>query len=382
MSTELERGCAALLAGLRWMTPVRLRALLEAHGPEGAWAAAAEGRQAELAAMRGPGTGDEDVAKLAGEWRARAAAIARAGRDPAAEAARHRAAGVRICLLGDPEHPPLLAGDRVPPAVLFAAGDLNALEGPRVAIVGTRRCSGSGAAVARDLGRDLARAGVAVVSGLALGIDGAAHAGALSAGDGVRPPVGVIGCGHDRPYPSRHRALWEAVRDRGLLVGEYPLGTAPATWRFPARNRMIAALADVVVVVESHAAGGSLLTVEEALQRGIDVMAVPGSVRSPSAAGTNQLLAEGCPPARDATDVLVALGLGAGARREAVDLRPPPTPAGRHVLEALGWEPATLEQLVVRTGRPVPEVALVLLRLEADGWLASDGAWYEQLAAT
>jgi DNA processing protein len=109
-------------------------------------------------------------------------------------------------------------------------------------------------------------------------------------------------------------------------------------------------------------------------------MAVPGSVRSPSAAGTNQLLADGCHPVRDAADILVALGLGAGAHRTAPDLRPRPDPPGRDVLLALGWEPATLEQLVVRTGRPVPEVALVLLRLEADGWLSSDGAWYEQVA--
>jgi DNA processing protein len=380
MSTEVERGCAALLAGLRWMTPIRLRALLEAHGPEGAWRAVVEGRTADLRAMRGLGTGESELTKLTGEWRSRAVALLRAGRDPQAEAHRHEVASVDVLLLGDERYPALLAADRVPPAVAFVAGDTAVLEGPRVAIVGTRRCSGSGAAVARDLGRDLALAGVSVVSGGALGIDGAAHAGVLSAGDGARPPVGVIGCGHDRPYPSRHRTLWEAVRHRGLLLGEYPLGTAPAAWRFPARNRMIAALADVVVVVESHAAGGSLLTVDEAVHRGIDVMAVPGSVRSPSASGTNQLLADGCHPVRDAGDVLVALGLGAGARRAAPDPRPAPSPAGRDLLSALGWEPATLEQLVVRTGRAVPEVALLLLALESDGWLVSDGAWYEQVA--
>jgi DNA processing protein len=145
---------------------------------------------------------------------------------------------------------------------------------------------------------------------------------------------------------------------------------------------MIAALAELVVVVESHAAGGSLLTVDEAVHRGVEVMAVPGSVRSPSAAGTNQLLAEGCHPVRDAADVLVALGLGAGAHRAAPDLRPAPDAAGRDVLLALGWDPATLEQLVVRTGRAVPEVALVLLQLEAGGWVASDGAWYEQVATS
>jgi DNA processing protein len=169
-------------------------------------------------------------------------------------------------------------------------------------------------------------------------------------------------------------------RGRGLLVGECPLGTAPAAWRFPARNRVIAALADLVVVVESHHAGGSLLTVQEAIDRGVQVMAVPGSVRSPAAEGTNQLLADGCHPVRDAEDVLVALGLGAGARRgRAVDHRPAPGPVGRDVLRALGWEPASLEQLVVRTGRSVPELSLALHGLELDGWLVQDGPWYEQV---
>jgi DNA processing protein len=235
--------------------------------------------------------------------------------------------------------------------------------------------------MARELGRDLAAAGVVVVSGLALGIDGAAHRGALDAarvGSAV-PPVGVIGCGHDEPYPSRHRELWQQVADAGVLLGEAPLGTRPAPWRFPARNRIIAALADVVVVVESHAAGGSLLTVREAMDRDVEVMAVPGSVRSPAAAGTNQLLADGCHPVRDVDDVLVALGLVPGGRRTAVDRRPAPDASGRALLEAFDWEPTTLEQLALRTGRPLPELALSLLRLEADGWVAGSGAWYERV---
>jgi DNA processing protein len=224
---------------------------------------------------------------------------------------------------------------------------------------------------------------VAVVSGLALGIDGAAHAGALAAdaicADRAAPPIGVIGCGHDRPYPPRHRALWASVRERGLLLGECPLGTAPAPWRFPARNRMIAALAEVVVVVESHAAGGSLLTVQDAIDRGVTVMAVPGSVRSPASVGTNQLLADGCPPVRDVDDVLVALGLATSARRGPIDHRPPPDAIARDILDAVGWEPATLEQLVVRTSRPVGEVSLALWALERDGWVMVEGAWYEQV---
>jgi DNA processing protein len=343
---ERQRGCAALLAGQPGLGPRRLATLLDAASPAAAWAA--EGA---------PG-------------------------DPTHEARRHAEAGVAVLLRDDRAYPEALREDLEPPAVLFAQGELRALEGPRVAIVGTRRCTGAGAAVARGLGRDLAAAGVVVVSGLALGIDGAAHRGVLDArgaAAGAAPPVGVIGCGHDEPYPSRHRQLWAQVAAAGLLLGEAPLGTRPAPWRFPARNRIIAALADVVVVVESHAAGGSLLTVREAMDRDVPVMAVPGPVRSPAAAGTNQLLADGCHPARDADDVLVALGLVPGGRRTAVDPRPAPDAEGRAVLDALDWEPTTLEQLALRTSRPLPELALALVRLEADGWIAGSGAWYERV---
>ncbi len=222
---------------------------------------------------------------------------------------------------------------------------------------------------------------MAVVSGLALGIDGAAHRGSIDhlATDAGAAPIGVIGCGHDLPYPDRHRALWAEVAARGVLLGEAPLGGRPVAWRFPARNRIIAALADIVVVVESHAVGGSLLTVREAIDRGVDVMAVPGSVRSPAAAGVNQLLAEGCHPVRDADDVLVALGMVPGGRRSGPDPRPPPDASEREVLEAFDWEPATLEHLALRTGRAVPDLALRLHRLETGGWITAQGPWYERV---
>jgi DNA processing protein len=219
---------------------------------------------------------------------------------------------------------------------------------------------------------------VAIVSGLALGIDGAAHRGVLDAGG---RPVGVVGCGLDVVYPTRHRDLWERVRDAGLLLSEAPLGVRPAAWRFPARNRIIAALAHLVVVVESHAAGGSMHTVREADDRSIQVMAVPGSVRSPAAAGTNRLLAEGSAPVRDATDILVALGLSAASRAATPDMREPPDAAGRSVLAAFDWEPATLEHLAMRTGLPLPDLALALESLLAKGWVESAGGWYERVAA-
>jgi DNA processing protein len=165
------------------------------------------------------------------------------------------------------------------------------------------------------------------------------------------------------------------------MLSQAPVGTRPSAWRFPARNRIIAALSHLVVVVESHAAGGSLLTVKEAADRDVPVMAVPGSVRQPSCEGTNRLIADGCAPVLDATDVLVALGLTAAARAGERDARPPPDPRQKVVLEAFDWQPATLEHLVVRTGLRVPDLALALEGLLATGWVMAGGGWYERVAA-
>ena len=212
-------------------------------------------------------------------------------------------------------------------------------------------------------------------TGLALGIDGAAHAGAL---DGPTPPAAVVATGLDVVYPRRHAALWREVGARGVILSEYPLGVWPERWRFPARNRIIAALADVVVVVESHERGGSMHTVESALERDRLVMAVPGSVRSPASEGTNALLAAGSPPARDAADVLVALGLDRGAWERAPAMVPPVGDAGT-VLDAVGWEPSTLEQIADRAGAPLGPVAVHLTGLIAEGWVAHGAGWYERL---
>lgn len=384
MTADAEIGAAIELSGLPGMGPRRLLALLDAWAPSEALARATSGDPARLVVPDGAsvldGSNPDQQAKVLRWWRA-------AGRDLAPEAAvaAHRAAGVRVLLRDDPGYPVALAEDIEPPAVLFARGDLAVLEGPRVAIVGTRRCTGVGAGVARELGRDLSRAGAVVVSGLALGIDGAAHRGVLDVAeaDGDGRPVGVVGSGLDVVYPSRHRDLWELVAGAGALLSEAPLGTRPVGWRFPARNRVIAALADCVVVVESHAAGGSLHTVAEAERRDIPVLAVPGSVRSASAAGTNQLIAEGCHPIRDAQDVLVALGLTPGARRgSAADRRPPPSADGAQVLAAFDWEPATLEHLAVRTGLALGRLAASVEELVATGWVGVQGGWYERVAAS
>ncbi len=364
---------ATALCALEGMGPRRLAVLLARHpDPEQAWAAVRSGRLhrvAELAEVLG-----SRAPQVVAAW------CEQAGRfDPGAFWAAHVDAGIGVVLVGHAGFPSVFEADPYPPMVLFHRGDPDVAVGTRVAIVGTRDCTRYGYDLAFELGRDLSAVGVSVVSGLALGIDGAAHAGALDA-QGA-PPVAVVGSGLDIIYPRRHTGLWREVARRGLIWSEYPLGTAAQAWHFPARNRLIAALADVVVVVESHRTGGALLTVEEALSRGRPVMAVPGPVRSPASEGCNHLLADS-PAAvvRDATDVLMALNLEPGSRRSSVERRPSPTPADAELLEALGWQPATLDQLVLRTGRPLAEVSGALLRLELDGWVAPRGGWYERMA--
>jgi DNA processing protein len=361
-----EEAYAAAVATLGFGA-TRLASLLAEHGPRGAWASAAS-------AWRGTGgaslSGDDAVADV---W------------------AAHVAANVRVHLLGSDAFPERLAADHQPPAVLFSRGSLDALGRPSVSIVGTRRCTHTGRQIARQLGRELAAAGISVVSGLALGIDGAAHEGALAAGGA--PPIGVVGSGLDVVYPRRHEQLWNDVATAGLLLSEVPLGGRPEPWRFPARNRIIAALADVVVVVESHAAGGSLHTVRAAIERGVTVMAVPGSVRNPAAAGCNLLIADGVAPACDSEDILVALGLATiGDRRGAAAMvatsaagadgaADPPVPAGDdlEVLEAVGWEPTSFEEILDRTGLAPAAAALALRRLEDERWVHRDAGWFERV---
>ena len=250
-----------------------------------------------------------------------------------------------------------------------------------MAIVGTRTCTNYGYEVAFETGRDLAEAGISVVSGLALGIDAAAHKGALSV-DGA-PPVAVVGCGIDIVYPKANRKLWEEVADRGVMLSETPLGINPEPWRFPSRNRIIAALADVVLIVESLEQGGALFTAEEAAQRDVPVFAVPGPIRSPASQGTNRLLSEGCLPMCDINDLLVALGIpisgsegrvGEGAMPQVLE------PEKQALLDALGWQPAGLDQLTSRTGMSLSDVAYHIEELQAEDLVVRRGLWYERKA--
>jgi DNA processing protein len=290
---------------------------------------------------------------------------------------RCRSAGVTVHVLGDTTYPAVLRIDREAPVVLFSIGDLTALEARRVAIVGTRNATATGRSLAHELGAALAAAGVAVVSGLARGIDGWAHRGALSAS--AAAPVGVVACGLDVVYPREHRRLWADIAAHGVLLAEVPPGTSPEAFRFPLRNRILAALSEVVVVVESRAKGGSLLTVDAAERRAVPIMAVPGSPRSPAAEGTNALIVDGATPVLDASDVLVALGLSTSrARPFPVDPRLPPERADQHILDLFGADPLDVERVVALTGRSLPDVALALARLEVAGWLTRIGGWFER----
>lgn len=287
---------------------------------------------------------------------------------------RHLAAGVTVVAESHPDYPAVLRDDPAPPAFLVCRGDLGALGHRRVGVVGTRRASQYGLGVAERLGAWLASAGVAVVSGLALGVDGAAHRGLLSTD--AAPPVGVVACGLDVVYPPRHRGLWREVAERGLLVSERPLGQRPTRWSFPARNRIIAGLSELVVVVESKATGGSLYTAQAAIDRGIPVMAVPGPITSAVARGTNRLIADGAAPLCDLQDLEVALGLVSPTSGST----PGPEPGGvpGRVLDACAHESVTLETLLFRTGLTLPETATAIDELCRTGWLAESNGRYER----
>ena len=352
------------LASLPEVGPARLRAMLALDGPTEVWTRLLGPASPELVQVAGKRDRYE-------QWCRYAALL-----DVVGLWSRHREHGVGVAALGTPGYLPALSDDLDPPAVVFHKGDPEVVRGPRVAIVGTRRCTRYGSDLAFELGRDLSSAGVGVVSGLALGIDAAAHAGAIEARGA--PPIAVVGNGMDRVYPQRNRALWQAVADQGVLLGEAPLGAPPERWRFPARNRIIAALADVLVVVESHASGGAMHTVAEAAARDRAVLAVPGPVRSSASDGCFDLLADGCAPCRGAEDVLLALGIS-GAEARPLDPRTSPGVVGQQVLEALGWQPADAEQIRARTGLEMSQVAGAVEGLRAAGWVAVSGRWIERV---
>jgi len=353
---------AAALAALPLQTPHRLRRLLRAGSPTEMWHRVRSGER--------PVAGLPDEVWPA--WRSVPGDLpdimARACADGA----------MAVTWLGAHDYPDVLAGDVSPPPVLFVRGDVSVLAARRVGIVGTRTATRAGRHVARTLGHDLGADGVCIVSGLARGIDVESHIGSLDAGGA--PPVAVVASGLDVVYPPEHRGIWEGVATVGAVISESPPGAAPERHRFPMRNRILAALSEVLVVVESRRTGGSMITVREAMKRDVQVLAVPGPPGMRASEGTNDLLRDGCGPATGADDVLVALGMDHRRTHPRFDPRPPPSEGEAEVLGLLRGPALTLDDLVVRSGYGVVRTAVLLGRLEAKGWVAHSGGWWETLA--
>ncbi|HVD26412.1 MAG TPA: DNA-processing protein DprA [Gaiellaceae bacterium] len=267
--------------------------------------------------------------------------------------------------------PPRLRAIFDPPRALFlrGAGEPELLARRAAAVVGARSCSPYGAQVARMLGRELAAAGLVVVSGLARGIDGEAHRGALDAGGHT---VGVLGCGIDRDYPASNAQLSRRIEERGLVVSEYEPGVEPAPWRFPARNRIIAGLCEAVVVVEARERSGALITADFALEEGREVFAVPGEITASLSAGTNALLKLGATPLTSSGDVLDALGI----ERRQPQGEAAVSPEAAKVLELVRDGPAGADELASRGAFAAGAVSVALTELELAGLVvAADGVY-------
>lgn len=318
--------------------------------------------------------GADDVQALAGA-RAAAAWRGEAGRPDAAAgllaACRWREGAQRhVLALGEPDYPELLLHAPDPPLLLYVQGDAALLRGSAagstcLAVVGSRQPTPAGRAHARVFARAFAQAGLTVVSGLAMGVDAAAHEGALEGGG---PTVAVTGTGPDLVYPSRHRELAARIAAQGAIVTEYPPGTPSRAEHFPQRNRILAGLARGTLVVEAALQSGSLITARLAAESGREVFAIPGSIDSAQSRGCHALIRQGALLVEQPQEVLAELGW---------ESRTPPPDAGRPdtrdtrdaraLLEALGFEPVDLDTLALRTGLPGAELAARLLELELDG---------------
>lgn len=366
---------AAALASLDRMSVQRLSALLRHRSPEQAYAIAGG------AVAAPPGSFIDRLLDanpdLRSTWRASARANV-----PHNVWNRCTELGLQVSVIGDAEHPMACVNDPLPAPVLFSKGDRALLEGRRVAIVGTRNATAAGRHVARTFGRQLAESNVHVVSGLARGIDGFAHRGMIDVLPAPGRPIAVVACGLDVVYPAEHRELWSSIGEHGLLLSEHPPGAAPAAYRFPLRNRLVAGLSELVIVVESRERGGSLITASAAAERGVPVMAVPGHVASRAAMGANGLLRDGAAPAIDIGDILIALQLDHTRSITATcESRRRPSSDDLHVYGVCADLPRTIGEIAETCRKPLLDIAMSLARLERDGWLAEAGGWFEAVGS-
>lgn len=279
----------------------------------------------------------------------------------------------RVLVLGDPMYPSALLQTEDPPLMLYAIAAPQFWTGTHwperaLAMVGSRNPTPQGIDNARHFARDLAQRGICIVSGLALGIDGAAHEGALATqGDGPLT-IAVVGTGLDRVYPARHRNLAHQIAEHGVLLSEYPLGTPPLAHHFPQRNRILCGLANGTLVVEAALQSGSLITARLCSEQGKEVFAIPGSIHSPQSKGCHALIRQGAKLVESAQDILeeIPTWLDAPPSARQAESSPPiqPAPDTCAVLTAMGYDPIHLDLLQARTGWSTPQLQVHLMELE------------------
>ncbi|MDP1954013.1 MAG: DNA-processing protein DprA [Polaromonas sp.] len=291
-----------------------------------------------------------------------------------------------VVTLGDAAYPAALLDIEDPPSMLYMLGDLDSCAlaainnlAPCLAIVGSRNPTPQGENNARQFARVLGEAGICVVSGLALGVDGAAHDGALLGGGTT---IAVVGTGLDRVYPKQHLALAQRIAQQGLIISELPLGTPPLSANFPKRNRIISGLSQGTLVVEAALQSGSLITARLAAEQGKEVFAIPGSIHSPQSRGCHALIKQGAKLVESAQDVLEELKLPGRATLSPAEGRDDPASPDGPLLAAMGFELVGLDALQARTGLPTAELQAQLLALEMSGTVARlQGGLFQRLAA-
>jgi DNA processing protein len=275
--------------------------------------------------------------------------------------------GNAILTLADAAYPRQLLETADPPTILYVKGRIELLDTPAIAIVGSRNATAQGVANAEAFAATLSDAGFTIVSGLALGIDAAAHRGGLR---GKSSTIAVIGTGIDRIYPARNKALAHEIAERGAIVSEFPLGTAALKENFPRRNRIISGLARGCLVVEAAERSGSLITARLAGEQGRDVFAIPGSIHSPLSKGCHQLIKQGAKLVDEVNDILDELGLRAPTANETVTVPPEDTEAAK-LLDCLGYDPCDVDTLLIRSGLTAEKLYALLLQLELEGRIAT-----------
>jgi DNA processing protein len=340
---------------VRGIGPARLRALLDVFGTiEGAWHAPAE-------RLRDIGLDRRSTANLL---------EARSKLDLAAELERLRTAGASALTWEDPAYPERLRQIYDAPPVLYVRGELRPEDDWAVAMVGTRQASVYGREATRQLASDLARAGVTIVSGLAVGIDTQAHRAAIEAGGRT---IAVLGCGVDVLYPWENRKLGEDIIAHGALISDYALGTLPEANNFPPRNRIISGLSRAVVVVEAGERSGALITAAFAGEHGRDVLAVPGSIFNRGSQGTNRLIREGARPVLSANDVLEELNMGSVQQHVEARALLPADEMEAAVLKYVGEDPVHVDEVRQASGLPIATVSSTLALMELKGLVRQVG---------